>query len=280
MNIKIIILSLLAMYALSLTIYTHASEYTYHQATIDDLSSLLNLINTQAIHDAEKIVIVPEKFRSFCLQSAIDKGRMFVAKNHDGEIVGYKKLFLITDKDEQNDILANEIRCMGEDTRCTFAGEVSTNGQVIQTDMPLFDVTQTTYLYTGGDFTVAPHRGKGINSALTNASLTYIYDDVKEHMKQNKSKYLALLYGITQANAGKTPGANGDRTPSIAQSFRSFAQEVVPTSQPISITHHRYQAFKPSFDPSSQELRPLPDNKSIEGFGCLLTYSLGDCDAQ
>ena len=277
MNIKIIILTLLSVYAASVMM---ASEYSYDIATTKDIPSLLSLINTQAILDADKIVIVPEKFRSMCLQSAIEKKRMFVAKDHQGNIIGYKKLFVITDPTEQQDILINEIRCMGGDTRCTLSGEIDNNGSIAEGAAALSDSTQTTYVYTGGDFTIATHRGQGINSALTDASLNHIQDQIKTHIKENKSKSLALLYGITRANAGERPGAYGDRTPSIAQSFRSFVQDAFNSTKAITFAHHRYQAFKPSFDPASQELRPLPDNKSIEGFGCLLTYDLGEHNEQ
>ncbi len=276
MNIKIIILTLLSVYYAS----SFASEYSYNLATTKDIPALLELINTQAILDADKIVIVPEKFRSLCLESAVEKKRMFVAKDNQGTIVGYKKLFVITDPTEQHDILVNEIRCMGEDIRCTLSGEIDNDGHITEGTAALLNSADTTYVYTGGDFTIATHRGHGINSALTDASLTHIKDQIKTHIKENKSRSLAFAYGITRANAGERPGAYGDRTPSIAQSFRSFAQDAFNPTKAITFAHHRYQAFKPSFDPSSQELRPLPDNKSIEGFGCLLTYDLGENNEQ
>jgi len=88
-----------------------------------------------------------------------------------------------------------------------------------------------------------------------------------------------MIFGLTQANAGDEPGLPGDRTPSIARSFAQFIKTIDQPTEPIIFTHNRYTAFMPTFDPKSETCRPLPDDQSIAGFGCVLSYLLQSKEA-
>jgi hypothetical protein len=251
----------------------NSTEIKYRLATQEDTSRLLKLINTQAVHDSDKIVILPKKFRSIALESGIKKNRYFIAE-HNGQIIGYKKLFVMADEDEKADVLVNEIRCKNNDHNRTFAGKIDAQGLFHVEGSMHSDNCYNLCIYNGADFTVPEYRGKGINKQLTNTALVSLIDQVKKQMHENKPSAITMLYGITQANAGEVPGASSDRTPSIAQSFKFFLQKLENRQENISLIHHRYRAFKPSFDPESQECRPLADEYSIPGFGCVLTYEL------
>src|SRR3990170_3490170 len=81
--------------------------YHYRQANEADVPTLLALLEHASNDDRNKIVILPEPFRAAALQSAIKKERLFVATT-DGAIIGYKKLFLISDQEEKNQLLQDE----------------------------------------------------------------------------------------------------------------------------------------------------------------------------
>lgn len=49
-------------------------------------------------------------------------------------------------------------------------------------------------------------------------------------------------------------------------------REGITFSQKIELA--RYSSFKPTFDSESTECRPLPDDKSIPGFGCIIQCRL------
>ena len=278
---------------------TLVGSFQYRQARTEDLTELLKLINTQAVHDNEKIVILPKKFRRGSLLSKIEKNRIFVAEDK-GKIVGYKKLFLICDETEKNGILKDEIRCINNEENCTFAGSISIRcinneenctfaGSISNSNDGKFSTDKSELpkdcynicIYNGGDFTLLTHRRKGINQQLTNMALLYLIPTVKKQMhdKQAKTIFISMVYGITAANAGKQPGGTGDRTPSISTSFKaSFIQVLENHKDKISLQHRRYRAFMPTFDPESQEQKPLPDKDSVAGFGCVLIYQLRGTD--
>lgn len=249
------------------------NQLHYRHATIKDLPQLLTLIDTHAIHDRTKIVILPKKFREKSLQTAIEKKRIFIAEENE-IIVGYKKIFIIEDNDEKNEILANEIRCINNENNCAFAGSVNENGTFIVNESPLPSDCYHVCIYNGGDFTVPTHRGKGINAQLTKNALLSCITDIKNQILQQKTSSITMLYGITKANAGEQPGAVCDRTVNIIKQFKSFIQAVGIDQNSIVLQHRRYTAFMPTFDPEAAILRPLPDEQSIPGFGCVLTYRI------
>lgn len=267
-------ISLLGMQKLEKPMKDRNSQYHYRRAKATDLSALLELINTQAIHDSTKIVILPIIFRASSLKSALEKKRIFVAVDQN-RIIGYKKLFIITSDSEKSDILNDEIRCINNEQGCTFAGLINSDGILIANDSNLLHASYSICIYNGGDFTLPSYRGKGVNQQLTNMALRSLIKDVKEQIQGQEVNSITMLYGVTNANAGLYPGESSDRTLSISKSFTVFIQELEENSQePITLQHRRYRAFMPTFDPESQILKPLPDERSIPGFGCVLTYKL------
>ena len=249
------------------------AEITYRLALQEDKSQLLELINTQAVYDSDKIVILPKKFRSIALEAGIQKKRYFVAENN-GKIIGYKKLFVMTDEEEKSDVLANEIRCVNNDHNRTFAGLIDAQGVFNDLEAGQSHNCYNLCIYNGADFTMQDYRGKGVNKQLTNFALLSLVDQAKQLIHEKKSHAITMLYGITQANAGEFPGAASDRTSSIVQSFKLFLQKLENRQDPITLHHHRYRAFKPTFDPESQECKPLSDEHSVAGYGCVLMYQL------
>lgn len=248
--------------------------YEYRKAEEADLHKVLALINQQAVYDSDKIVILPRDFREKSILGAIDKKRLFVACDND-RIVGYKKLFLLNDEKEKQEILSDELRCLGKKAVCSYSGIIDDKNVFIQTKnfSPLIDA-YTSYIYDGADFTLSSYRCKGINSTLTTKALEYNLDMIQKHIDDHASKCISLVYGITQDNAGEIVGVYPDRTPSILKSFKKFISVLEKRNDPISLEHYRYEARKPTFDPESKECKPLPDEQSIPGFGCVLTYTL------
>ena len=244
----------------------------YRIADERDHDQILNLINEHAVKDYKKIVIVPKLFRPDFVRGNIAARRLFVASSDKG-IVGYKKLYLMSDHAERESVLKDELRCMGANP--VYKGFVDESGSVSLDDT----VTPDDYgvcIYDGGDYTLPAYRGRGINTALTNASLDSFRPDVTAALTASAAKMLTLVYGITQANAGEKPGATGDRTRSISRSFMHLIKSLEHRSDPIVLKHFRYTAFMPTFDSESTECVPLPDDQSVPGYGCVLSYKMKD----
>jgi len=250
----------------------------YRQATSGDVQGIVDLINTQAYKDSDKIVIVPEAFRVGYVENGIRERRFFVAV--DGKrIIGYKKLFCMIDRQESEVILGNELRLRG--TKPKIAGSISIDDQVslssARAEIPELFSVPVTSVYTGADYVHPDYRGKCINSDLTKYALDAVLPTVIEHIQGNKSRFIALVYGLTHSNAGEGDNLLGGRTGGIVKAFGPFAQRVAVASNCISpsLVHlSRHDAFKPSFDPKADACRPLSDDKSIPGYGCLIACPL------
>jgi ribosomal protein S18 acetylase RimI-like enzyme len=246
-------------------------DYSFSLATKNDSAAIVDLINTQATKDADKIVILPESFRLSAIANASNKERLFVARDiTQGEkIVAFKKLFLLTDNQERNEIMQDEIRCIGSKSESTFAGMIKKGAVTTLNTHPTFGQDDL-YIYNGGDFTHPDYRKNGLNKELSQHAFSTIFSD--QLSKQSPAR-IHLLFGLVQANSGSNVGEKGDRAIPLADVFSNFIRQVYPnTKDDISLTYHRYKAFMPTFDPTSSECKPLPDEKAIPGYGCILTY--------
>jgi GNAT superfamily N-acetyltransferase len=260
-------------------------EIEYRKAHSYDAHSIIDLINKHGVNDNDKIVILPELFRLKAIESAIEKGRIFVACNaQNNTIVGYKKLFLLSDTSECVDTLFQEIRCAGQESEpIDTAYFTSTDNYSTRQRMYASSDTYAmsdTYIYNGADFTHPDFRGKGINTHLTDTALTLTKEATLEHIRTHQAKHLIMLYGLTRANDYDNDNNGKSRTPSIVRSFASFihtsiqhTENSTPTLD-TSIRHNRYKAFMPTFNPDATECKPLSDEYSVPGYGNVLSYSL------
>ncbi len=245
----------------------------YRRATLPDVPGVLDLMNTQAVHDSNKIVIVPERFRKQYLEGAVSSGSLFVA-SQGKNIVGYKKLFCINpaNRDETiNDELRLNTTPVAQAT--VSLPDLQASPQPLVAPSP----TSTTYVYTGADFTHPQYRSKGINSNLTKHALTAVTKEAIEQCRRQKIAHIAMVYGLTQENAGVENNLLDGRTRGIVQQFMPFARRIADacgSTQPTSMLLSRHAAFKPSFDPQATECRPLPDRSSIPGYGCMIACPL------
>lgn len=248
---------------------------TYQRPSENDVASITHLINTQAIHDSTKIVILPEKFRERAIQGSLS--RLFIAR-HEGtnDIAGFKKLFIIDNQNEYNDIMRDEIRCA--DLQNFVNATTISIADALKTPLNKEKIIALSYensitIYTGGDFTAPDYRGKRINSDLTHYAFNQIAPEVQQMLQGKRIAYIVLLYGLTRANAGEGAGAV-DRSPSILKLFNAFIKTVTSENILNDFHHYSYQAFMPTFDPQDAECKPLPDDQSVEGYGNVLIYPL------
>ncbi len=209
------------------------------------------------------------------LEKQIEKQQLFVARQDSG-IVGFTKLFVIENTEEQQDILQNEIRSHAPSAQPVFSGSFdSVSLKLTPNNESAQYGPNSTFIYKGADFTAPYHRGKGINKKLTIQALQIIKQQTTDQVNKKNSTDIVLVYGLVNKIAGKIPGDEFDRTSSIIKQFVPFAHEIAAESgysQNFPIEHHRYGAFKPSFDPNAQECTPLPDEYSVKGVGCILRY--------
>ena len=170
---------------------------TYHKATQPDVKHILHIINEHAIQDRDKIVILPENFRQGAINQAILNDRLFCAKQGSDNVVAFKKLFIIKDLVELNDITKNEIRCHGTHNSFVDARILDPNSTAIDIplnkQLPSFSHTNSVVIYFGGDYTIPSHRNKRINSHLTNYAFEKIKDDTITAIQENNLRQIVLL---------------------------------------------------------------------------------------
>lgn len=264
-------------------------EIEYRKAHKYDAHGIVDLINDHGVNDNNKIVILPKLFRLEAMESAIEQDRIFVACNKENNaIVGYKKLFLLSNTPECVETLFQEIRCVGLDhehrkhidTAYFTSIDHYATRCVIDTSSIAYDMSDT-YIYNGADFTHPDFRGNGINTHLTDKALELIKEATLEHIHTHTAKKLIMLYGLTQFNDYDNNNNGKSRTPGIMRSFVPFIKGIQETineaDAPIlnaSIRHDRYNAFMPTFDPDATECKPLSDEHSVPGYGNVLSYSL------
>lgn len=259
----------------------------YRPARPQDIPELLKLINQEACKERNKIVIFPKKFRKSLLQHTIEAGRLFVATDtsacchaQKSRIIAYKKLFIVTDTDELHSILTNEIRCLPQPTELKKQeNESLLEYNTVEVTMPdhcprygnnceFTDLDSCLFVYDGADFTHPQFRNRGINKNLTDFAL----DSLAQDILKSKSKRIALLYGLTQENAGSDILTG--RTKSILNSFTQLIQRLPGNTRSNVVKVSRYASFMPTFAPESKELKPLPDNLSIPGYGYVMSCEL------
>ncbi|MFV0340162.1 MAG: hypothetical protein ACK5MA_05975 [Parachlamydiaceae bacterium] len=245
--------------------------FTFAKANEKDADGIDMLMSTEGILDYRKIVILPHKFRRGTIESAIKDGRFFVARDQ-GSVVGYKKLFVLKNVEEQNDMMANEIRCVNGILvdAFSFTGAV---GRKLSDPPPQLYNKRDLCIYDGADFTKNSHRGQRINPELTQRAFALIREDAKRLIQEKQAKRLVLLYGLTHLNDYDDRGEGTSRTPSILKAFRVFAKSLTGVV-PKEVLHYRYKAFMPTFDLNSQVCKPRLDSESIPGYGNVLIMEL------
>jgi GNAT superfamily N-acetyltransferase len=275
---KNIVMGILIAQIVGCTLSIGAMDYAYAQATTEHVQSVVQLMNEHASCDSDKIVIVPKAFRQGYVQSAVDAGRLFVAMQ-DAQVVGYKKLFCITDPKELRQILVEEVRCNTAPEVCgrVISPAYDEAEAVAPAEVARVHEKPVTYIYTGADFTHPAHRAKGVNSALMDYALAVTVRGVIEHCRQQKSTHLAMIYGLTQGNAGNKDNVLDGRTHGILAHYIPYVQSIAKALNAQALTEcilSRHEAFKPSFDPDAIECKPLPDDQSEPGYGCMIACAL------
>lgn len=274
----LLFLNLIVFYSAAMKV-----DFDVNFAVESDIDNIANIIDKEAQKESKRLVILPKKFQKDILKKTITNNRLFVAKDISGKdnpIAGYKKLFIL-DGDEKEEVLRDEIRCVGQLPVCQAnITQKSEFGESISRSKVKSDYCDTLAIYTGGDYTLPEFRGKGVNSKLIDFALKSLKPEILEKIKDKKIKFLSLVYGITKFNCGKVPGDKEDRSYHIAKAFIEFIKSLNAqvdnfSADNIVLNYKRYPSFMPTFDYNGQELKPLPDENSVPGYGCVLTYDLG-----
>lgn len=273
---------------MSFSLFSMEQAIIYKQACLSDVPNIVNLINTKATEDSKKIVILPKKYRPMATEANVKNNKLYCAiePTHNA-VIAFKKLFIIDNEEEYNEITQDEIRCSGKKSNFINAKKIDCTNPTLSTAIEQHKLSSFSFktsmpIYFGGDYTSPDgYRDKGINSHLTRYAYTTIQESVISKIKTNNLQELVLFYGLTKANAGETSDGI-DRTPSIIRNFLPFAQQVQTkcfshkTELCNALYHSRYEAFMPTFDPEDNECKPLPDDQSIPGYGNVLIFSLNN----
>jgi hypothetical protein len=255
---------------------------TFRQAMSADIPGIVTLMNTEAHKESDKIVIVPEVFRAGYVETAVRDGSLFVAEQA-AKIIGYKKLYCITNEADLADKLSNELRLKGtKPAACASVALPSmTPLDAASTEAALtlekLLASPATYIYNGADFTHPAHRGTGVNTGLTQHAVAAIAPTAIEQTRRQRATHIAMVYGLTRSNAGTEGDLFGGRSRGIVNEFIPAAKTIAVASGctlPAALLLTRHHAFKPSFDPKATECRPLSDALAIPGYGCLIACPL------
>lgn len=274
MNYKLVIATILSINipCAALT----AMEITSRKATHQDAPQIMELMEHAAqTDDAKKIVILPHPFREPSLKHAIDAEKLYVVASKNDTVIGYSKCYIISEHDKE-EILRDELQAIGSHSECAYSGIVGTT-EYMQKELPPFDASETLCIYKGGDYTVPEHRGKGLNHKLTDFSLDSIMHDTSALLNNKTYKHIALVFGLTAANAGNgIPGNSHDRTQAIAASYRMFLSKLLKR-QIHELEQYRFKACMPAFAvverDGTYDLTVI-SNPERPDFGVILRYSL------
>lgn len=223
----------------------YATPVVYRHATIEDILDLLACIDAiEESPDVHNLVVLPKKFRANALRNAIEEQRLFVAY-HGDRLVGFKKMYVVP-QEELHELLHDEIRC-------TCAASV--DGDPVHTQQ-----ADLCYIYTGGDYTDPAYRHDGacnLGFSVNNELFNYAFETLDIPVDQK----IALVFGVTNANAGDSILAPFCRPQSIKKSFeRMRGHQCTQVS--------RYHAEKPTFEAEAQKCVPL--EQGVPGYGYVL----------
>lgn len=255
----------------------------YRKAIMQDAAGIVELINTYGVHDNNKIVILPLKFRLPAVQKNIEAGRYYIARDiAHNKIVAFKKLYLLDDPQELHEVATQELRYAGPDSVLVDSSILTYEADRIEKEKSQVQVnlaTRTLLMYTGGDFTAPEYRNKGINTKLTECA--FADPDIKKEIgiRLKNSSMIACVYGLTHFNDYAADGSGTSRTIGIARLFGHCIATVMNIHTRIIVYHKRFKSFMPTFDFSSAECAPLPDEQAVPGYGNVLYYQCAH-DAQ
>ena len=266
-------------------IFVHINTYTaenqlhitYHRAVPGDEKNITHILNKADHNDSKRIVILPERFRENAMLRSINNNKVYVAKNPMAKIVAFKKLFIVHEEPDFDDISKNELRFRGPQKSFVDARIISLhNAEPIVISEELvrtFSFQNSTIIYLGGGYTVPKYRNKKINSQLTRCAFGAIHDEVINSIRTKNSQNLVLVYSLTTANAGE--GLHEiDRSPAIIRAFIPFAEKIAKGCNSLhreAISHSRYKALMPTFDPKAITCTP---KKSVDCYGNVLLFPL------
>lgn len=224
--------------------------------------------------DRNKIVILPEQFRLNAYSDDIKRGKIFLAMLNFACCIGYKKFFFIP-KEERNDILENEIRCIG--LKCQPIDSYLLRqeyGQIVRLKILFTDFLTKDFFntyptfYTGADYVEPSFRSQGICKKLYEVSLHHVFNEYKDLLIN--TRYVSIVYGLAQANDYNFDGSGDSRTLSISRELiKALSQHVVIAS----IYLARYKAYMPRFDDKGDL---LSDELSVPGYGNCLVFEVSD----
>lgn len=255
----------------------YGMQFAYRKARLQDSSEMLRLMEQagQNEEDRKRIVILPDPFRKGAVEGTINDGILHVIElKQEKQLVGYSKMHIIQ-PEHYTEKLNQELQLIGKNRDCAFTGIV-TDEDIQPEALPEFNSADTLFIYKGGDYTIPELRGKGLNQQLTAVTLQALQEKIQELLKNRTYKHIALVFGLTLANSGNgTPGQKGDRTNSIAVSFKKFLISLV--NQKITkLDNYRFKACMPTFKVIEEDGKPkltvVPSDKRPD-FGNILRYS-------
>lgn len=255
---------------------------SYYQATLNDVPPLIAVVKAIGKDkgnesDLEKVVKLPDRFIEAFLKQDIINQKIYIAFDHcNNRIVGYKKLFAIGNAKELQDIMRNEVRCMGDksflvDFAMIKSSDTFFERTPINEHVPFIPSSSDLYVYTGADYVIPASRNQGIIKNLYAYSLSRLFETFIKNGMDNYNR-IVFLYGLSQYNDFRMQGEGKSRTSSIVRSVVSVLLKM-NISFNSAIQHFRYQACMPIFIDNGQDCALLSDEQSVAGFGNVVTFT-------
>jgi len=236
----------------------------------NDMSRLLNLYEQMDTKDNENLFVPQLAIQKKILEKNITKKRLFVATDKENDILGFSKIYAITDHEELCEILTDRLRITNKDNtlntyvsccqylakpKCDVYNKKEFRAEPSSIDINVLNKTisddKTLFVYVGSSYTKPPQGNQGINSLLKKFAL----DAIMKNYTKDKN-HIALLYRQSMANI--------NRIASIRELVRSLRDFYNNSSLSFDVLHYTFIFYIPNFGSKEKEGRssivimPLP----------------------
>ncbi len=277
--------------SLTLPLSIHA-EIECRLAEDSDLPSLQSIYEDEITEDdTQKLVIFPSiEIQMASVAEAIKNKQLYVMFDaRTNSVFSFLKMYLITDDAKVEDVLINEIRCLGADKKLEFSKTCSfSNPQsVMDNALSEFNAHDTNnenftyapekqlFLYYGCQFTRHGLRDRQYSTKLRHIALMSLKNTICEVLTTTTKSNLVVLYGQVAANTHQIGIIKS--IGSLINDIRMHLGNSAPQEE-IQLNHMGYCAYKPTFiSDETGAIRPLPDDHELtlagKGIGNILEFN-------
>lgn len=171
-----------------------------------DAEDILRLVDSEE-DLRERLMIPPRAFRREWILKKIRLGLWLAeaaaapSANEAAQyrLVGMKTLYFLTDPEEKEKTLRDELRILSSAALETSAFAMDHSSKR-RSPSPVSLPPDSMYLYSGSDFTISEYRRRGINKQLTQFAMATLVEDISKRLDSTGTATLACVCGVVLEN--------------------------------------------------------------------------------